>query len=970
MRLATRIRFKSGDCRKARPQFRNSSLEKLEDRTLLTNPPFSVGGDPIVNPADFRVTVFASGLNYPHGMTRLPDGSLLVGVSNPVQGSTSYFDSTGEILRFVDANSDGVADGPGEDLYDGLPGEITALHQAGEFILATSSLGGSERISVLREGATSDAPLTLAGSIDFSFPSPWEHTTYALAVRPTPGQAGSFDVVFNIGSQYNGVVIGSDGKVVLDANGNPTLQPTMGTVGASGLITGTLQGDSLYMVTLHDQAGTPVLSNLTHIATGLRNAASLAFDPTTGNLYIADNGIDGNNYGNEAWSADELDLIPAADIGKQVEDFGFPYSYVKTIDAPGDPVTVVNPNVGIQPIIAFEPLPDPVLTTEGSESEGASGFALSPPMFPAGLNHGVFIGFHGLFSEGGITNDENPMVFAVPSAGHYFDFISNDLPNIGHLDEALSSSDSLFVADISSTGDVFGANGPGQGVIYQIKAINHAPSLAPIAPQQAVEGKTLSLAISASDPDPGQTLRFSLGPNAPAGATIDPNSGTFAWAPTEEAPDVPVTVVVTDNGSPSLSDSETFQVDVSDAAINSAGTKNSLVATQGVATGNVLVGSFVDSGAADHSVSYSASIDWGDHTTSLGRVVVASKGDVFVRGSHRYLGIGSYVVTVTLVDDGGSKATATNTRINVAPPSGIRVLFADSFNTSDNPAGVGWSDINVQLAARQFGSSSPAKYREEPQTSKGGANDFATQVDAPQLRDTLLLVDSLAAGQSFTYASPSPNFKTAGSSSQQIHVEVDPLGPGSSPSTSHWAGLVFGTSLGATTASSGTGVMLDRLGDYQIWNRGKIVKSGQTGASGTRTGFHAIDIGVNLMTGRYTIEIDGRQLFQGQHGGSYLSNFVTLEDKSNSGSGRQNDYFDDLAVTAASSRRAQRRTAPGVLALSLVTNRLQPANRAPNHPITVGIEHVRGMPVFRGRLFRIPGLWRRSAATPHTSAPA
>jgi hypothetical protein len=132
---------------------------------------------------------------------------------------------------------------------------------------------------------------------------------------------------------------------------------------------------------------------------------------------------------------------------------------------------VLNPNVGVQPVVAFEPLPDPVLTVEGSESEGSSGFSLSPSKFPAGLNHGVFIGFHGLFDEGGIANDENPMVFANPSTGHYFDFISNDLPNIGHLDEMLSTTNSLFVADISSTGELFGPSGVGAGKIYQIEAI-------------------------------------------------------------------------------------------------------------------------------------------------------------------------------------------------------------------------------------------------------------------------------------------------------------------------------------------------------------------------------------------------------------------------------------------------------------------------------------------------------------------
>ena len=52
--------------------------------------PFTVQG-PGVNSNDFRVTVFASSLDFPLGMAKLPDGSLLVGVC---QGA-NFFNSTG-----------------------------------------------------------------------------------------------------------------------------------------------------------------------------------------------------------------------------------------------------------------------------------------------------------------------------------------------------------------------------------------------------------------------------------------------------------------------------------------------------------------------------------------------------------------------------------------------------------------------------------------------------------------------------------------------------------------------------------------------------------------------------------------------------------------------------------------------------------------------------------------------------------
>ena len=382
-------------------------------------------------------------------------------------------------------------------------------------------------------------------------------------------------MIFNIGSEFNGVVIGSNGNVVLDASGNPMYVPSTGTATAGGLISGSLQADSLYMVTVQNNNGSPVVSNLKRIASGLRNAASLAIDASTGDLYIADNGIDGNDNANEAWSTDELDRIPAAQIGVSVPYFGFPEevngqlteSYVKTIDRPGDPVTVVNPSVGVQPLIGFEPLPDSVLTTEGSESEGSSGFALSPAQFPPGLNHGVFVGFHGVFNEGGTANDENPVVFADPATGHYFDFVSNDLSNIGHIDEILSTSDSLFLADIASGGDM--GSGAGQGEIYKIQVIansvvNHPPVLASIGNQTVNEGTQLTFQASATDPDANQTITYSLGAGAPAGASIGPQSGVFSWTPDPYSGSgtYSISIFATDNGSPPLSDSAAFTVDV------------------------------------------------------------------------------------------------------------------------------------------------------------------------------------------------------------------------------------------------------------------------------------------------------------------------------------------------------------------------------------------------------------------------
>jgi glucose/arabinose dehydrogenase len=411
--------------------------------------PFAIGGAPSVKPADFRITTFATGLNYPHSMQQLSDGSILVSTSNPLSGG-NYYDSSGTLLRFVDTDGDGVADGPGEVMYRGLPGTLTALQTAGDLVFLTSSQSGSESIWVLRMGAKPSNPYTLVGSIDFGFsaadPS-WEHTTYALAVRPTPGGApGEYDLFFNVGAEHN-------------------VTPTTHTVTLSGLISGVARGDSIYMVTVHDTGKSVSVSGLTQVAKGLRNAAGMAFDPTNGDLYFEDNGMDLPIYPDEPLSVDKINMIPASEIGKQVFNFGFPNEYVKYRTG-----VLVGKSPGVvPPLVTFQPWPDPIT---GSESEGPSEIAFAPASFPAGLNNGIFVGFHGRFDVGGLANEENPLVFWNRATGGYFDFVDNNEPNIGHLDGLLSTRNALFISDLSSNGDLFTSAGTGAGVIYEIQVVS------------------------------------------------------------------------------------------------------------------------------------------------------------------------------------------------------------------------------------------------------------------------------------------------------------------------------------------------------------------------------------------------------------------------------------------------------------------------------------------------------------------
>jgi hypothetical protein len=92
---------------------------------------------------------------------------------------------------------------------------------------------------------------------------------------------------------------------------------------------------------------------------------------------------------------------------------------------------------------------------------------------------------------------------------------------------------------------------------------NHPPVLASIPNKTIVEQTLLAFTNSATDPD-GNALTCSLDAPSPSGASVNPLTGVFTWTPTEAQGPMTtnLTVRVTDNGSPPLSDAKTFTVTV------------------------------------------------------------------------------------------------------------------------------------------------------------------------------------------------------------------------------------------------------------------------------------------------------------------------------------------------------------------------------------------------------------------------
>jgi uncharacterized protein (TIGR03437 family) len=100
-------------------------------------------------------------------------------------------------------------------------------------------------------------------------------------------------------------------------------------------------------------------------------------------------------------------------------------------------------------------------------------------------------------------------------------------------------------------------------VSFNVTEVNDAPVIQDPPDRNVDEGNNVTITVTGTDIDPGQTLTFSAN-NLPSGANFDPGTRTFTWTPGPgQAGTYTVTFSVQDDGIPSLSDSTTVNIIVS-----------------------------------------------------------------------------------------------------------------------------------------------------------------------------------------------------------------------------------------------------------------------------------------------------------------------------------------------------------------------------------------------------------------------
>jgi hypothetical protein len=232
---------------------------------------------------------------------------------------------------------------------------------------------------------------------------------------------------------------------------------------------------------------------------------------------------------------------------------------------------------------------------------------------------------------------------------------------------------------------------------FVASASNSPPSIGNITDKVVNEGNLLTFTVTASDPDAGQSLTFSLEPGAPSGALINATNGVFSWVPSE--PQGPgsytITVRVTDNGSPNLSATRSFNVQV--AEMNNPPVLNGIT-DRNIAEGAPLTVTVSTSDPDTPAQTLTFSLD---PTPPAGVAINPNTGTVTWTPTEAQ-GPGTYFITVRVTDDGEPVLSDTKTftvivsEVNTAPvlaaipnqtnAPGNTITFTASATDADLPA--------------------------------------------------------------------------------------------------------------------------------------------------------------------------------------------------------------------------------------------------------------------------------------------
>ena len=210
-----------------------------------------------------------------------------------------------------------------------------------------------------------------------------------------------------------------------------------------------------------------------------------------------------------------------------------------------------------------------------------------------------------------------------------------------------------------------------------VNEVNEPPVLSPIADLEVNENTGFGFTPQFADPDvPSNQFTWSLNETAASlGAAIDSSTGLFSWTPREDQGpgNYTMTVTITDDGTPPLSDTETFVVtvlDVNDPPVFEGNFEN-----QNILENEPL--SFTVAATDQDTPSQTLTYSLGDNSPE-GTSINSSTGTVTWTPSE-VQGPGSYTLSIIATDNGVNPPTLsaiTSVQVSVAEANSAPLISA------------------------------------------------------------------------------------------------------------------------------------------------------------------------------------------------------------------------------------------------------------------------------------------------------
>jgi uncharacterized repeat protein (TIGR01451 family) len=224
-------------------------------------------------------------------------------------------------------------------------------------------------------------------------------------------------------------------------------------------------------------------------------------------------------------------------------------------------------------------------------------------------------------------------------------------------------------------------------------------------PTTATEGDTLTYTLAVANLGPSDAQAVVLADALPAGeafvggsvggvvGTLTGNTVTFALGALAPGQSRIGTVVVTATEEGAQTDTATVRGATADInPANNTASVTTVVSEVGLslntfsfsttefqALNNIAVASFVHANGAEPASAFSATIDWGDGTTTGGTVIQQGTGFI-VQGTHTYVDEGNHTLTVTVTEDGiVASAAGTVSVAEGGAPAGTSSVFDGDF---------------------------------------------------------------------------------------------------------------------------------------------------------------------------------------------------------------------------------------------------------------------------------------------------